>query len=453
MSKHLSEAPQLLLSSNDLMSSQGPALLARQVQELGPVLRWTIPSGEHAGREVVFLVGPEANRCVLHTHRELFSHEKGWMPIVGHLIGKGLLTMDAPEHTWHRKLWNPAFANLYMERYLPLMQRVIAEHTTHWAEQGEVDLYRAARELTFHVAAAALAGLEHRGQTERLQKLFYTLIAEGVSTDPHSFDERLPKALQTRDDLTKMLLELIAERRRMSVDAASRDVLGLIVHARDEEGKSLTDEQVLGHLNVLLIAGHETTTVLGTYVLYLLATLPEQRRRVEAELDTLLGDSTGPISVAATRDMKVLESFIKETGRLHSPIFNVPCRVVRDVEFAGYTFPEKTPVRLALAASHRLPTVFANPEVFDPDRFALPREEDKRTLCALVTFGGGPRLCIGVHFATIEVKVLAAHIVRTYHLEPGSSRPPEQVGLIGTFIPDGVPMRVRPRTPAAYRAA
>lgn len=453
MHKHLSEVPHIQLSSEDLMSSQGQALLARQAEEFGPVLRWIIPFGEHTGREVVFLVGPEANRFVLHTHREFFSHEKGWTPIVGHLIGKGLINMDAPEHTWHRKLWNPAFANAYMERYLPLMQRVIAEHTTRWAEQGEVDLYREAREITFHVAAAALAGLEHRRQMERLQKLFYTLIAEGVSTDPHSFDERLPKALQARDELTEMLLELIAERRRMSVDAASRDVLGLIVHARDEEGKALTDEQVLGHLNVLLIAGHETTTILGTYVLYLLATLPEQRRRVKAELDTLLGDSTGLISVAATREMKVLESFLKETGRLHSPLFNVPRRVVRDVEFADYTLPEKTPVRLALAASHRLPTVFANPEVFDPDRFAPPREEDKRTPYSLVTFGGGPRLCIGVHFATIEVKVLAAHILRTYHLEAGSSRPPEQVGLIGTFIPHGVPMRVRLGTTAAYRAA
>ena len=182
-----------------------------------------------------------------------------------------------------------------MERYVPLIQRVIAERTARWVEQGEIDLYREAREITFHVAAAALAGLGHDPRVERLQQLFYTLIAEGANPDPQSYDERLPKALQARDELTRILLELIAERRKMPADAAPGDVLGLIVHARDEEGRRLDDEQILGHLNILLVAGHETTTVLSAFVLYSLATMPEQRQRVEAELDALLGDTPGPI--------------------------------------------------------------------------------------------------------------------------------------------------------------
>ncbi len=181
MSKHLSEAPQLLLNATDLLSSQGPSLLARQSQHYGPLMRWILPIGQQPGREIVILVGPAANRFVMHTHREYFSHERGWTPVIGGLMGKGLINMDAPEHTWHRKLWNPAFANVYMERYLPLMQQVIAELTSRWVEQGEIDLYRQAREITFHVAAAALAGLERGPRVEHLQKLFYALSA---STSP-----------------------------------------------------------------------------------------------------------------------------------------------------------------------------------------------------------------------------------------------------------------------------
>jgi retinoid hydroxylase len=446
MSTSLCKAPWVSFDTRELISDQGPALLARQAQACGPVLRWTIPIGKLAGREAVFLVGPEANRFVMHTHREYFSHEQGWTPVIGHLMGKGLLNMDPPEHTQHRKLWNPAFAHAYMERYAPLIQRVIAERTARWGEQGEIDLYREAREITFHVAAAALAGLGHDPRAEQLQRLFYTLIAEGANPDPQSYDERLPKALQARDDLTRILLELIAERRKVPADAAPGDVLGLIVHARDEGGRRLDDEQILGHLNILLVAGHETTTVLSSFALYSLATMAEQRQRVEAELDALLGDTPGPISVAATREMKLLDNVIKEAGRLHPSVFTVPRLVMRDVEFAGYTLPAGTPVRLALAACHHLSTVFANPQVFDPDRFAPPREEDKRTPYALVTFGGGPRLCIGVHFATIEVKLLAAHVLRSYHLEPTSDQPPRQSGFIATIIPNGIPMRVTART-------
>jgi cytochrome P450 len=233
MSPSFCEAPWVSVDTKELISNQGPALLARQAQECGPVLRWTIPIGKLAGREAVFLVGPEANRFVMHSHREYFSHEQGWTPSIGHLMGKGLLNMDPPEHTQHRKLWNPAFAHAYMERYLPLIQQVIAERTARWGEQGEIDLYREAREITFHVAAAALAGLGHDPRVEHLQHLFYTLIAEGANQNPQSYDERLPKALQARDELTGVLLELIAERRKIPADTVPGDVLGLIVHARD----------------------------------------------------------------------------------------------------------------------------------------------------------------------------------------------------------------------------
>ncbi len=112
------------------------------------------------------------------------------------------------------------------------------------------------------------------------------------------------------------------------------------------------------------------------------------------------------------------------------------------------TLPAGTPVRLSLAASNMLSTTFAEPDVFDPDRFAPPREEDRRTPYALVTFGGGPRLCIGIHFATIEVKVLAAHALRSYRLEPVTDQPPRQIGFVATVIPDGIPRRVLARSRA-----
>lgn len=98
MSISLSEAPWLSLPSEEMWSSQGPTLLARQAEKHGPVLRWRIPYGQGAEEEKAILVGPEANRFVLHTHRDYFSHERGWTPAIGHLMGKGLLNMDPPEH-------------------------------------------------------------------------------------------------------------------------------------------------------------------------------------------------------------------------------------------------------------------------------------------------------------------------------------------------------------------
>ncbi|MBF6591211.1 MAG: cytochrome P450 [Ktedonobacterales bacterium] len=445
MSQPLSAAPVAQFDPMLFLTGGLPSAMASIAQQSGPLFRYVMRYGPDAQREIVFLVGPEANKLVFNTERESFSHERGWTPIIGDTMGKGLLNMDAAEWARHRKMWNPAFTQSYMESYLPLIWRVIAAQTATWAERGEVDIYQESRDITFAVAATALAGIAPSEEVQRLRALFYLLIPHQMMASEAAYEEYERKARQAKAELDTTLLRLIAERRAAPASAAPHDVLGMIVHARDDQGMGLTDEEVLGHLYILLVAGHETTTTLGAWALYYLATLPEQRARVEAELSALLEDDTSPLTVQAARGLKVLENFIKETGRLHAPVLNVPRGVVRDVAFAGYTIPAGTQVRLALSACHRLPTVFARPEAFDPDRFAPPREEERRTPYGLVTFGGGPRLCIGVNFANIEVKALVAHVLRTYTLEATMDQPPLDLGFITTIIPTGMPMRVTPR--------
>ncbi len=86
-------------------------LQARMAQEHGPIFKAASYDQGMPVQDYVFMVGPEANRFVLHTHREHFSHDLGWTPIIGEDLGHGLLNMDGAEHTRHRKMWNPAFTN------------------------------------------------------------------------------------------------------------------------------------------------------------------------------------------------------------------------------------------------------------------------------------------------------------------------------------------------------
>lgn len=445
MGKPLSEAPLTELNMMDLITGQLPKRMAEEAERIGPLFRWPVQGGPDAGREVIFLVGPEANKVVFHTQREAFSHDLGWTPVIGDTMGQGLLNQDNPAWQRSRKIWNPAFTTAYMETYLPLVQRIVAAHTQTWGERGQVDVFQEAREITFHVAATALAGIDRPDEVERLQKLFYALLPRvGTFTDEAEYQEFERNARAAKLELDTMLLRLIAEQRAQP-EAQARDVMGRIVHARDDDGKGFTDEEVLGHLYILLVAGHETTTTLAAWTLYLLATQPEQRQRVADELNALLAGSTGPLSVEAARNLHVLDLFIREAGRLHSPVQNVPRGLKEEVEFAGYTLPVGTQVRLSLAGCHRIARYFADPEAFDPDRFAAPREEDRKTPYALVTFGGGPRLCIGVNFANIEVKAIAADVLRRYTLEPAEQEPPLEMGFITLAMPQGMPMRVRPR--------
>src|SRR5262249_39777357 len=156
---------------------------------------------------------------------------------------------------------------------------------------------------------------------------------------------------------------------------------------------------LIAHTNILLVAGHETSTSLGSWLLYLLVENPDYLQRVLDEQTTLLGNNNpSTLTLDEIKRMKVLDNALSEAERLYPPVGNAPRGVLESFEFNGYTVPAGTFVYCGIVGSHLIPSIFADPTRFDPDRFAPPREEDKKMPYALVGFGGGPRICIGINF-------------------------------------------------------
>jgi cytochrome P450 len=175
----------------------------------------------------------------------------------------------------------------------------------------------------------------------------------------------------------------------------------------------------------------------------MLTSWPAYRARIEQELATLPADDD-PEWARTLQSLPVLDLFVREVGRLYSPVLNLPRGVVQDFEFDGHRVPAGTGVRLALAAGHRLRTVFEHPEHFDPDRFASPREEDKRTPYGLISFGAGPRTCIGINVAQIETKTLIAYALRACQFGPVPDQRPIHAGFWVAKIPFGIRMHIGP---------
>ena len=405
--------------------------LAECFEQYGPIFAVDWPQ-----YKVVYMVGPEANRFVLHTHRDAFSHDLGWSPVIGKVLGKGLLNMDGSEHAAHRKMLNPAFAVSYMDHYLPIMNRVIEQRTCSWAAQGEVDLYEEARKITFDVAAEALVGFLPGRKVDHYRNLFARLL----KASPNAITlKMLMDAFEVRARLVPLLRKQIRARRKNPTD----DILGLLVRVRDERGDALSDSQVLGHLNILLVAGHETLTSLSAWLLYLLATHPNYLARVRQELaDVMVGQASG---LDAFRNMKVLGYALKEAERLYPPLANIPRGTTKPFAFKGYTIPAGQRVLCSIAGSHALSSVWREPKHFDPDRFAPPREEDKKNPYALIGFGAGPRVCIGQNFASVEIRAMVASILTQYDLEVVPGQKIVQV-YRGAGAPEtGIRMRVKAR--------
>jgi cytochrome P450 len=419
----------------DYQSNPGP-FLARMYLKHGPIFR----TKTNWGGDLVYLVGPEANRFVLATNRLKFSHREGWGHFFGVIetYGDGLLTMDGAEHDQHRRMMNPAFAISYMDRYLPLMNRIIRERTATWLGLGQVDVFEEARKITFDVAAEALVGLKTGPEVDRFREIFFSLITLGqVSADENDYAMRLG---ELQRELYAMLLPKIRQRREQPTD----DVLGMLVRARDEQGNALSDQQLIAHTNILLVAGHETSTSMSAWLLYLLSRHPGYARRVLDEQDALLARDADP-TLEDIKRMKVLENALSEAERLFPPVANGPRGVLEDFDFGGYHVPAGTHVFYSIAAAHRIPTIFADPERFDPERFAPPREEHK-TPYALVGFGGGPRICIGINFAQVEIKALLSHLLRNYQLELAPDQQIVQMYMPTSMPLNGIRMRVSRRS-------
>jgi cytochrome P450 len=246
---------------------------------------------------------------------------------------------------------------------------------------------------------------------------------------------RTPWAALTdaRRRLDVLILAEITRRRRTG--ARGEDLLSLLLDAEDEDGGRLSDAHVRDEVMTLLFAGHDTTTATVAFLFHELARRPDVADAIAGELPLepgfadLMGGELGELDRA-----------LDETLRLYPPAWVGPRRAVRTFAFEGVTVPAGAPVNYSSYVSHRLPDVWDDPHAFRPERFHHRQEFAKG---AYVPFGGGSRQCIGMRFGQLEIKTIAARILRDRRLE----LPPHhrlEVRQTPTLGPKGgLPMRVR----------
>jgi cytochrome P450 len=257
-----------------------------------------------------------------------------------------------------------------------------------------------------------------------------------VMRGPGSPFARLRRVRQTLDGI---ILGEIARRRRAG--EAGEDILGLLIETQHEDGMRFTDEQVRDQVLTLLFAGHDTTTSTVAFLFYELARNPDWAERLADERATVVGERAAG-SEELFRELPELGMAVDETLRLYPPAWIGPRRAAQEFDFGGYRVPAGLPVNYSSWASHRLPDVFADPDSFRPERFS-PEERAKLPKGAYVPFGGGPRICIGMRFGELEVRAIAAAILRRFRLD----LEPEwqmRVRQMPTLSPrGGLPVRIR----------
>ena len=254
--------------------------------------------------------------------------------------------------------------------------------------------------------------------------------------------ERSRKLKSALSVLERRVARMIAERRD---DAATtrtrRDLLTLLLSARDEDGSGMSDRQVRDEVLTLFVAGHETTANALAWSLTLLAQHPEIYARVRAEVDAL---GRVPTSADLPKLALCLRVF-KEAMRLYPPVYMFGRVAIADVDVGPYRLPRGTIVLACPWALHRRPDEYPHPERFDPERW-LPEEEAKRPKTSFLPFSAGPRTCIGNYFALMEGPLVLATLLHHADFSLASTRPIEPEPSATLRPKNGVPMTITRRT-------
>ena len=374
--------------------------------------------------------------------------------------GDGLFTAHQNEPNWgkaHRILL-PAFSQRAMKGYFDVMLEVANALADKWTRQGpDADISVADDMTRLTLDTISLAGFGYRFDSFKTPALHPFLEAmAGVLSEAMGKLTRLPfkdrfmheHHRRFERDVAAMhqLVDEVIRKRRHAQDGGTgaSDLLGLMLNARDPvTDLPLDDTNIRFQVITFLIAGHETTSGLLTFALYMLLRHPAVLAQGYAEVDRVLPGDTVP-QYAHLAQLDVIERVLKETLRLWptAPSFGVA--PYEDTRIGGrYAIRKDQRVVTLLMALHRDPAVWDRPEVFDIDRF-LPENEARIHPHAYKPFGNRERACIGRQFALTEAKLALAVILQRFAL----SDPHDYAFHIKetlTLKPDGFRLRARLR--------
>ncbi|UCG24392.1 MAG: cytochrome P450 [Chloroflexota bacterium] len=396
--------------------------------EVGDAFQITLPSFEPA----VFS-GPTFNRCVLVSQR----HEFLWRPEqdpVTRLLRHGLLVEDGEAHDALRALMEPATTRPAVNEHVGDMVRYTDRILDQWQDGSTVDMLVEMRHIALLILMGTLFGTDFAPEMDRLWEPILRSI-KYISPGLWILWPNIPRPGYGRPlrQLDEYLYSLIQERRVQG--AGSGDLLDDLI------GGGLSDDLIRDQMLTMLIAGHDTSTALLSWTLYLLGSHPEIMARTRDEVDEVLVEQAP--TVEDVNQLRYMDQVTKETLRLYPPIHVGNRMVPKELRVEGYTIPANTRVMYSIYLTHRDGKHWPDPLSFDPERFDRSLRHGRPAL-AYVPFGGGPRNCIGATFAQVESKVVLARIMQRFDLELVGKKIRPHMGA--TLEPrPGVTMRVRQR--------
>lgn len=389
----------------------------RMAAKYGPVYR-----SRAFGETSVTMLGPEANELVLFDQTKLFSSTHGWESILGRLFPRGLMLMDFEEHRGHRRALSVAFKAGPMRSYLAQLDLGIAKRVALWRSKGEMLVYPAMKQLTLDLAATSFLGADIGPEVEVVTTSFIDMVAAAVAPIRVPIPgTQMARGVNGRKRIVEYFSKQIPLRRG---NQGGDDLFSQLCRATDDDGALLSTQDVVDHMSFLMMAAHDTLTSSLTSFINFLAADRDWQNRLRDEVLALGLRPDEPLPFDKLDALPLVEMAFKESMRLRPPVPSIPRRATRDFTFGGYKIPGGTWIGINPLYTHMMPTVWPDPTRFDPLRFTDEAQRNRHKY-AFVPFGGGAHMCLGLHFAYMQAKCFARHVLQNLDLSlaPGYTSP------------------------------
>ncbi|HWF56375.1 MAG TPA: cytochrome P450 [Solirubrobacteraceae bacterium] len=349
-------------------------------------------------------------------------------PILG---PNSVLTLIGERHMRQRKLLLPPFHGDAVARYVEMIERVVDQELSTWQTGQTLRLAERMQAVTLEVIMSGVFGIEPGGagrSSGRRLRVLVSRLMKGSSTifwrlaELQNIRRVEPRGTMKffLDMLDTRMYAVIAERRALGVIPGRHDVLSLLLEARDEDGRPLTDHELRDELLTLLLAGHETTANSLAWTFERLLRTPATYDRLRAVVRDADDDAGAYI-----------EATINEGMRVRPVIPFVVRQVKRPWRFGEYVVPADTPIAMSIIALHHRSDVYPDPHRFEPDRYM----NVKPGTYTWIPFGGGIRRCLGATLAMAEQRVVVRALAERVDLTAPSSEPERPRQRNVTMIP------------------
>lgn len=359
---------------------------------------------------------PEFIEHVLVTRRD--HYRKGLvLQWLDGIFGNSILVSEGAHWRKQRRLMAPSFTRRALSDYAEIFVRKTDEALLRIEPGVPFDVNAWTMEMTLDIVLECLFGAELGDNAAIVARalddgLYYadSIIGRLVRPLPKWVPTAPNRARKRAMDAMYGVVDTFIRERRQTGEER-RDLLGLLLAARDEDGGSLSDAEVREEVVTLLLAGHETTALNIAYTFMLLGWNPHITEQLQQELSEVVGNTLP--SMEHLRDLPQSDAMLKESLRLFPPAAVISRQATQNELVGPYAVPAWSQILMPIRAVHYDERWYPEPDRLDLGRWT-PEEEAKRPRYSFMPFGGGNRVCIGEQFARMEARLVTARILQRF---------------------------------------